>query len=102
MALEVNTSVPSKPAARIWWLALHAMLDDDLSPELHRIAAPTLLLWGDRDDLCDRDSQERLAASSPRAQLSVLPGAGHAPHWEDPREVAGNVVSFLNTIQATA
>ena len=78
------------------------MLDEDLGPELDRIAAPTLLLWGDRDELCDRDSQERLAASIPRAHLSVLSGAGHAPHWEDPSGIAGNVVSFLNATQAEA
>ena len=89
-----------KMPTRVWRAALHAMLDEDLGPELHRIAAPTLLLWGDRDELCDRDSQERLATSIPRARLSVLPGAGHAPHWEDPRGIAGDVVSFLNSARA--
>ena len=91
-----------KMPARIWRSALHAMLDEDLGPELHRIAVPTLLLWGDRDELCDRDSQGRLAMSIPRAHLSVLPDAGHAPHWEDPLGIAGEIESFLNATQAAA
>ncbi len=91
-----------KVPARVWRSALHAMLDEDLGPELHRIAVPTLLLWGDRDQLCNRDSQGRMAMSIPRAHLSVLPGAGHAPHWEDPREIAENTVAFLDVTQAAA
>ena len=89
-----------KMPTRVWRSALHAMLDEDLGPELHHIAAAHAAALGRPDELCDRDSQDRLATSIPRAQLSVLPGAGHAPHWEDPPGIAGNVVAFLNATQA--
>ena len=86
----------------VWRTALRAMLDDDLGPDLNRIAAPTLILWGDKDGICDRDSQTRLAGAIPGARLSVLAGAGHAPHWEDPQGIAAAIASFLGAVRAAA
>ena len=87
-----------KAPARVWQAALAGMLDHDLGPELGRVAAPTLIVWGDRDAICDRASQTRLADAIPGAQLWALPGAGHAPHWEDPRKIAAEVASFIDSI----
>ena len=89
-----------KPPARVWQDALDGMLADDLAPDLPRIAVPTLLLWGDRDGLCDRASQTRMARALATAEFSVLPGAGHAPHWEDPQGVAAAVSRFLEAARA--
>ena len=84
-----------KLPVRVWRQALDAMLDTDLGPELQRIAAPTLILWGDEDGICERKSQTNMAKTIPAAQLSVLAGAGHAPHWEDPRGIATVIMSFI-------
>ncbi len=91
-----------KLPARIWHDALDAMLADDLAPELSGIAAPTLLLWGDQDGLCDRDSQIRMASALPAAEFSVVANAGHAPHWEDPQGIAEAIAAFLDASRATA
>lgn len=100
--LETVIAESLKLPARVWWQALDAMFDDDLTPDLHRITAPTLVLWGDRDSLCDRASQSRLTGAIPNARLSVEPGAGHAPHWEDPRGIASAITSFLHTTARAA
>ena len=89
-----------KLPARIWRDALDAMLADDLAPELPGIAAPTLLLWGDRDGMCDRDGQVRMASVLPTADFSVIAGAGHAPHWEDPPGIAAAITAFLDGVRA--
>ncbi|MBY6242530.1 alpha/beta fold hydrolase [Methylosinus sp. Sm6] len=50
---------------------------EDLSARLPSIAAPTLLLWGDRDPISPVAVGERLRALLPDARLHVIPGAGH-------------------------
>ena len=93
--LETVIAESLKMPARVWRAALRSMLEQDLSPELHRIGVPALILWGDHDGLCDRASQTALARAIPDARLSVLAGAGHAPHWEDPAGVAAEIACFV-------
>jgi pimeloyl-ACP methyl ester carboxylesterase len=53
------------------------LVNEDLTPELPRVRASTLLIWGDQDDatpLSDGQTMERLI---PDAGLVVLEGAGH-------------------------
>lgn len=44
-----------------------------------RIAAPTLVLWGEEDRLVPARFGRRLAEAMPNARLMVLPGVGHVP-----------------------
>lgn len=88
-----------KLPARIWREALDAMLADDLTPDLPRIAVPTLLLWGDRDGICDHAGQTRMASALPSAEFSIRAGAGHAPHWEDPQGIAKAIAAFVDGVR---
>ncbi len=83
-----------KVPARVWRAALEGQMEDDATPELGRVAAPTLILWGDKDAIAPREDQEALAAAIPDAQLEVYAGAGHAPHWEEPARIAADIASF--------
>lgn len=85
-----------KVPARVWRAAFASHLETDHSAEFGRIAAPTLVLWGDRDALCRlRSEQEALAAAIPNARLQVYAGAGHALHWEEPERFAADLGSFV-------
>jgi len=84
-----------KLPARTWRDAFRGMLDIDFGPELKAIAAPTLILWGDRDSICDRAMQDLLKGGIPDAALKVYEGYGHAPHWEEPAMVAADIAPFL-------
>jgi 2,6-dioxo-6-phenylhexa-3-enoate hydrolase len=54
----------------------------DLTADLHRIAAETLIIWG-RDDLyVPIDHALQLLYRIPRAQLRVFPNCGHWPQRE--------------------
>jgi non-heme chloroperoxidase len=85
-----------KMPAHVWRTALAAMLERDQSGRLHRINAPTLIVWGTRDAFSSPADQARLARGIRHARLSVHEGAGHAPHWEDPRGMAVLIAGFVH------
>jgi pimeloyl-ACP methyl ester carboxylesterase len=72
----------------------------DDAETIRGIAAPTLLVWGDRDSYFLRPEQERLLAAIPDSRLVVVPGAGHATHWERPSDVAAEIAAFVRATPA--
>lgn len=85
------------PAA-VWRAAFEAILDDDFSGEIQRIAAPTLLIWGSADVFAPREDQDRMLAALPQGTLSAWEGAGHAMHWEQPQRFAEDLIRFARMI----
>jgi pimeloyl-ACP methyl ester carboxylesterase len=61
--------------------------------ELRRIAAPVVVLAGERSAPVRRETASALASMLPRASLRTLP-AGHLPQVEAPGEVAAAVASL--------
>lgn len=62
------------------------------------ITMPTLLLWGERDELVPPKGGEWFDRALPNSRLVVLPGAGHIPMVEVPRESVRPVIDFLSSI----
>lgn len=62
-----------------------------------RIAARTLLVGGEVDQMAPADVTARLAARIPNARFEVLPGAGHLAARQYPRELAQMIAAFLNS-----
>ena len=91
-----NTAVAEslKVPARVWRAAWQAIVETDYSAELGKIAAPTLLVWGDQDPLSPRHEQDALTAALADARLIVYPAGGHNLHWEEPRRFAADLVAF--------
>lgn len=87
-----------KVPARVWRSAAAGVSGDDSARELHKIEAPTLILSGDRDELCPRNDQEALTAAIEGSRLVVYPGTGHGLHWEEPERFASDLVTFIQTI----
>jgi pimeloyl-ACP methyl ester carboxylesterase len=69
--------------------------DKGLKKRIHRITAPTLLVWGAEDRLVPFAYAEAFAARLPRPRIEVVGEAGHAPHLEQPEAVARLVHAFL-------
>lgn len=69
--------------------------DQGLKKRLHRIEAPTLLLWGDADRVNPPAYGEEFARRIPRATLRTLPG-GHMLHLEAPDRVAAEIALFCS------
>jgi non-heme chloroperoxidase len=93
--LERLVGESRKLPARVWRDALDGLVAFDDTGDLGRIAAPTLLIWGDRDATVSRQDQERLAAAIPDARLVSYPGTGHSPHWERPERVAADLHALI-------
>jgi pimeloyl-ACP methyl ester carboxylesterase len=89
-----------KVPARVWRDAFAAMLDIDVSAGLRSIAAPALILWGDRDLVAPASEQDALADAIRASRLVVYPETGHALHWESPERCAADLAQFCGQISA--
>lgn len=87
-----------KLPARAWRETNRGLLEDDSFSELGKISAPTLIIWGDQDDISSRADQEALAAAIPDSHLVVYPGAGHTFIFEEPERVALDLVAFVEEV----
>jgi pimeloyl-ACP methyl ester carboxylesterase len=65
-------------------------------PHLSRIAAPTLVVWGEHDVLTPLTLGYSIAALVPNARLEIVPDAGHTPMWEQPEAFNDVVLTFLD------
>ena len=65
-------------------------------PILARIAAPTLLLWGERDAMVPATNAADYLRAMPDARALVLPGIGHVPMEEAPAQTAGALREFFS------
>jgi len=65
-----------------------------LRQRLHRIKAPVLLLWGEKDALVPRDYMEDFAGALGDARLQVLPDCGHRIHVDSPAPAAEAITAF--------
>jgi pimeloyl-ACP methyl ester carboxylesterase len=69
--------------------------DKGLKKRLHRVAAPTLLVWGKDDRLVPPAHADDFARRIAGARVEIVEQAGHAPHLERPEPVARLVRDFL-------
>ncbi len=72
-----------------------AIAETDARPWLGAIVKPTLLLCGEDDRVTGMDVSRELLDRLPQARLSVIEGAGHAPHIEQPDRFAEVVRAHL-------
>jgi pimeloyl-ACP methyl ester carboxylesterase len=79
------------PAAADWIMGERP----DHTTELGRVTAPTLLLWGDSDDVSPLAVGRHLGSLLPNARLSIVAGGDHAFAHEHADEVASLVAAHL-------
>jgi non-heme chloroperoxidase len=96
--LESMVAETMKVPAGVWRATIEGFLEEDLTGELGNIRAPTLLIWGDRDPIAPRADQDAIAAAVPDSRLAVHGGSGHSPHWENPAEIASDIVGFVGKL----
>ena len=71
--------------------------DRGLRKRLHRITAPTLIIWGHQDRLVPTVYADEFARQIAGAKVETVKSAGHAPHLEQPAAVAESVRAFLRS-----
>lgn len=67
----------------------------DRSGELKNIQQPTLILWGEEDQLVPVEEAYKFQQEVPTNQLIIYPGVGHLPMEEVPAQVAEDIRSFM-------
>jgi pimeloyl-ACP methyl ester carboxylesterase len=75
------------------------IVNRDLRDLLPAVQAPTLLLWGERDDATPLSAGETMQQLIPNARLVVLPGAGHYSYLDRPAEACAALDEFLASSQ---
>ena len=106
-AAKAMFTVPEEPEAaalartRLTWAMgatgkfIWPIPDKGLKKRIHRITAPTLLVWCEHDRLVPRAYAKEFGARLRESRLEVIAGAGHAPHLEQPDATARTVQAFL-------
>ena len=64
-----------------------AMSDPTLAGRLAHLELPTLVLWGDSDQIADPDYGRAYAAAIPTARFQLLEDTGHLPQLETPDQL---------------
>ena len=72
--------------------------ETEMSPWLHEIRPPSLVLTGEFDGGCPPRLSELIVRELPRARLVILPKLRHAILLEAPEQVAPHLLGFLDAI----
>jgi len=78
------------------------MHNPKLAGRLHRIAAPTLIVWGADDAIIGPAYRQAYSAALPQAEIAVIANAGHRIHADQPEALAGRIASFVAAEAAEA
>ena len=79
----------------VWNAWIAAIGDAGVPTDPEVITQPALVIHGACDRIIALETAQRLAARMRDAQLEILPGIGHVPQLEAPRQVARLVEAFL-------
>jgi pimeloyl-ACP methyl ester carboxylesterase len=96
MVVEESLKLP----ACVWQAVFESFRSADFSAAFSAIEVPTLIVWGEQDAICPRSEQLALASAIRGARLISYAEAGHAPHWEEPRRFAGDLLDFVQNVAA--
>lgn len=101
-------TVPSDASARVDTLAqmiwsqactgkfVWPVPDRGLKHHIHRIAAPTLIVWGKGDRIVDQVYAQEFAKRIAGSKVTLIDQAGHLPHLEQPEAAAKAVQEFVS------
>ncbi len=78
------------------------MSDPTLSGRLATVKMPTLVLWGDSDQIVDPDYGRAYAAAIPGARFQLLTDTGHMPQVETPDQLLRAICDWADSDFAAA
>ncbi len=88
LVLDYTRRVPSHVREA---LGSRVVDNDDV---LHRLTLPVLISHGLEDRVVLPESSHHIASVVPDAQVSLYPGIGHSPFWEDSRRFNRELAAF--------
>jgi len=68
---------------------------ENLEIILEKIKIPTLILWGEKDDILPVKDAYLIKEKIRDSKLKIIPKIRHSPHREAPEELAENIIQFI-------
>ncbi len=84
--------------AHVWRASLNGLCDATPPCDAASITSPTLILWGDRDELLAREQADALVRAIPGSRMIVYADTGHLVLWERPDRVATDLTAFVGAL----
>jgi pimeloyl-ACP methyl ester carboxylesterase len=85
--------------ARVWRDTFYGLCNAQPPTDVATITAPTLIVWGEQDQLLSREQQEQLAGAIAGSRLLAYESTGHLVLWEQPDRVARDLTDFVELLQ---
>jgi pimeloyl-ACP methyl ester carboxylesterase len=91
---------PDAAAMHMWTTGctghyLWPLSDKGLGKRIHRIQAPSLVVWGRKDGIVPAVYADEFGRRIKNAKVEIIENAGHVPHLEQPEAVTKVVGQFL-------
>jgi pimeloyl-ACP methyl ester carboxylesterase len=64
------------------------------SERVREAGVPLLVIFGTEDEIVDPEAADRWKEDVPRARVVKMPGVGHSPQWENPRQVTELLLDY--------
>jgi pimeloyl-ACP methyl ester carboxylesterase len=71
--------------------------EQGLARRIGEINQPTLVIWGEQDEVFPPEVGRELQATIKGASFALVPKAGHIPQWEQPDVVNQLLIAFLKS-----
>ena len=94
----VRRLIKQQSSAAIRGAVQRMMSRPDSNDVIQRLSVPTLIIVGDEDVLTPPDDARNIAAAYDKAELIVIPGAGHLSNLEQPQPFNDAVRAFLSRL----
>ncbi|MEH2376028.1 alpha/beta fold hydrolase [Nostoc sp.] len=69
----------------------------ELANKIAQVDNPTLILWGETDDMLPSEDAKKFQQSIVNSQLILLKNCGHTPQIEQPKITSQHILHFLNS-----
>lgn len=79
----------------IWKAVTKGLIVDDHRYFFKYYDAPTLILWGAKDEMAPQSDQDAIKKYLPKATWIEIPDVGHCTQWEAPEKTANYILKFL-------
>ena len=96
--LEIMLKENLKVPARVWKSAIENIMKEKFPGRINEIKAPTLIIWGENDEVVTRDDINDMTQAIPHSKLIVHDNVGHLFYWEEPELVAMDIVEFIKEL----
>lgn len=88
------------PHQELMYRIIAQLSKDPIEPRLQGVTTPTLLVWGDQDQVLSVESVPVLQKLLPQAQVITMKGIGHLPMLEDVDQTAKDYLAFRDQLKS--